>query len=87
MGTGTRPERKTSEKGRTCVVEIPENARSQYEQTNTERRAAGLPKLPLAVILEAMITEGIRGNWKQHAEEIQRRKSASQTGRGRPRKK
>lgn len=71
---------------RGAVVEIPAEIRAAVDRLNAERKEQGVQKYSVAVVVEAMATEGANHDWIQHLEAIDQRKKQKQTGRGRPRK-
>lgn len=73
--------------GTTCVVEIPADVREIANNVKNQRKAAGLPKYSIQVIIEAMVDVGKRGDWQPVAETLFQKKRKEQTGRGRPKKK
>lgn len=72
---------------KSAAVEIPVEIREVVDWLNNERKEHGLQKYSVAVVIEAMITEGVGHDWRRHLETIDQRKKEKQTGRGRPRKK
>jgi hypothetical protein len=78
--------RKNRAAGKSAAVDLPAGARDLINLVNGPREEQGLPKYSVALIVEAMATEGMLHDWHRHLETIDQRKKQTQTGRGRPRK-